>query len=77
MSGVKKVLTILLAVLFVVSLTAVAVSAHGGGWGGYPLEIYGYPYGAYGGVPYMTGQYPPPETSNQAPNQAPNQTPNH
>lgn len=40
-SRLKKRLTILLAVLFVLSVTIVAASAHGGGrwgggWGGYP-----------------------------------------
>ena len=37
----KKVLAILLAVLFVVSVTAVAASAHGGGrgWGGYGAGV--------------------------------------
>jgi len=34
-SKMKKVLAISLIVLFVVSLTAVAVEARGGGWGGY------------------------------------------
>ncbi len=45
----KKVLSILLAVLFVVSLTAVAASAYGGGWrdGGYGR---GWGDGGYGGV---------------------------
>ena len=34
-SSVQKILVILLAVLFVLSVTTVAVSAHGGGrWGG-------------------------------------------
>ena len=34
-SRLKKILTILLAVLFVLSVTTVAVSAHGNGrWGG-------------------------------------------
>ena len=77
-SRMKKVLAIFMAVLFWVSLTAVAASAGGGGggWGGYPWWIYGYPYGAYpygayGGVPYMTGQYPAPQTSNQAPASTP------
>jgi hypothetical protein len=46
-SRIKKVLTILLAVLFVLSLTAVAASAqsnvgHGGGYG--PGGIYDTPY---------------------------------
>ena len=62
----KKVLSILLAVIFVVSLTAVAVDARGGwgghggrGWGGgwgWPYMGYGYgwPYMGYGyGYPYM------------------------
>jgi hypothetical protein len=35
-SRMKKVLAILLSVLFIASVTAVAASAHGGyGWGGY------------------------------------------
>jgi hypothetical protein len=71
----KKVLSILFAVLFVASLTAVTVSAKGGsywsgGWGGYPWWGYGYPYHAYPadtGLPYMMGQYSAPATSIQAP----------
>jgi len=73
----KKVLSILFAVLFVASLTAVTVSAKGGsywsgygGWGGYPWWGYGYPYQAYPtdtGLPYMMGKYPAPATSIQAP----------
>jgi hypothetical protein len=56
----KKVLAVLLAVLFVTSLSAVAVSARGGGghhggWGGW-----GGPwYGGYGyGPGYPVGYYP-------------------
>ena len=43
-SRLKKILTILLAVFFVLSVTIVAASAHGGsrwGWGGYPYWGYG------------------------------------
>jgi hypothetical protein len=45
-SGIKKVLAILLAVLFVASVTEMAVNAHGGGrvgfgWGGYGGWGYG------------------------------------
>ena len=49
-SKIKKVLSILLAVLFVVSLTAVAASAYGGGYGR------GWGNGGYGGV-YGLGGY--------------------
>ncbi len=47
-SRIKKVMTILLIVLFVVSLTAVSSSAHGGGrgWGG---------YGGWGGPGWGSG----------------------
>ena len=50
LSRPRKISTILLAVLFIVSLTAVATSAHGGGrsgfgsgwgWGAYPYWGYG------------------------------------
>jgi hypothetical protein len=72
----KKVLSILFAVLFVASLTAVTVSAKGGSYTGvaagvgYPWWGYGYPYHAYPadtGLPYMMGQYSAPATSIQAP----------
>ena len=51
---IKKALSILLVVCFLMSVTAAAVSAHGGGWGrwgGYPLmgnsySYFGYPYAA-------------------------------
>jgi hypothetical protein len=48
--NLKKVMSILLVAFFVVSLTAAAASAHGGGygccgcgWGGYPWGM-AYPY---------------------------------
>jgi len=80
-SGMRKILAVLLVGLFVVSLTAMATSAHGGcgygGWDGYPWWGYGYPYRAYPaatGLPYMMGQYPAtsiqastPVASTQAP----------
>jgi len=43
----KKTLGILLVVCFLMSVTAAAASAHGGGWGrwgGYPWMGYSYPY---------------------------------
>jgi hypothetical protein len=77
LSEPRKILLILLIVLFVASLAGVTVSAKGGsywsgygGWGGYPWWGYGYPYQAYPadtGLPYMMGQYPAPATSIQAP----------
>jgi len=62
-SGMKKGMSILLAALFVVSLTAVAASAYHGGhgglggygdWGGYGMGcggfgVWGMPLTAYGG----------------------------
>jgi len=47
-SRIKKVLPVLLAVLFVVSLTAAAASAHFGyGWGHHYGVGFSYPYGYY------------------------------
>ena len=72
----KKLLAVLLAVLFVTSLTAVAVSARGGhgggGWGrgcgGYGMGCggwglgWGWPYMGYGyGLPYMGYGYGYPD----------------
>jgi hypothetical protein len=58
----KKVLAILLAVLFVLSLTAVAASAHGGGGGGHGHggdygigEEGGYDPGGIYDTPYYEG----------------------
>lgn len=47
-SEMKKVFAILLAVLFVASVTAMAVSAHGGYRGGFGWGWGGYPYWGYG-----------------------------
>jgi hypothetical protein len=47
-SRIKKVLPVLLAVLFVVSLTAVSASAHGYYRGGYGYGLgFNYPFGVY------------------------------
>jgi hypothetical protein len=82
-SRLKQILTILLAVLFVLSLTTVAASAHGGGrwgWGGYPYC--GYDTGcvwvndnwicpSYIGMPY-TMQASAPATPTKDPDPSPN-----
>jgi|GEM_PF-3342139 len=82
-SRLKKILTILLAVLFVLSVTTVAVSAHGGarwGWGG---PRWGYGPGcmwvggnnwlcpAYSGMPYTIQTTTPAEPA-KAPDPSPN-----
>ena len=55
-SRIKKVLAVLLAVLFVVSLTAVTASAHGVGRGGWGWG--GYPYWGYGtGCVWVNGNW--------------------
>ena len=48
-SGMKKVLAILLAVLFLASVTAMAVNAHGGGRGGFGWAGAVSPYWLYVG----------------------------
>lgn len=54
----KKILTILLAVLFVLSVTMVAASAHGGGHWGSGWGWGGYPYWGYGtGCIWMNGNW--------------------
>jgi hypothetical protein len=84
-SRLKKILTILLAVLFVLSVTIVAASAHGGGrwgggWGGYPY--WGYCTGcvwvngnwtcpSYIGMPY-TVQASAPAAPAKDPDPSPN-----
>ena len=84
-SRLKKVLTILLAVLFVLSVTTVAASAHGGGrwgggWGGYPYWGYGtgcvwvnsnWICPSYGGMPYTVPPSKPAEPA-KAPDPSPN-----
>jgi hypothetical protein len=60
LSRPKKILTILLAVLFVLSLTTVAASAHGGGHGGFGgyWGWGGYPYWGYGtGCVWVNGNW--------------------
>jgi hypothetical protein len=80
-SRIKKVLTILLAVLFVLSVTTLAVSAHGGGrWGAYPYWGYGtgcvgvngnWICPSYGGMPYTVNASAPAEPA-KAPDPSPN-----
>jgi hypothetical protein len=82
-SKIKKVLTILLAVLFVASVTAIAASAHGGGgwgWGGHPYWGYGtgcvwvngnWTCPSYVGMPY-TMQASAPAVPAKDPDPSPN-----
>ena len=59
-SGVKKGMSILLAAFFIVSLTAVAVSANHGGygdWGGYGIGYGGCGGWGYGGCGCDWGDY--------------------
>src|SRR5271157_1374983 len=79
----KQMLSILLAVLFVLSVTTVAASAHGGGrWGGFPYWSYGtgcvwvngnWTCPSYIGMPYtMQASAPaaPPKDQDPSPNLA-------
>jgi hypothetical protein len=86
-SSVQKILVILLAVLFVLSVTTVAVSAHGGGrlggvwgWGIYPYWGYGtgcvgvngnWICPSYGGMLYTVNASAPAELA-KAPDPSPN-----
>jgi len=86
-SRLKKILTILLAVLFVLSVTTVAVSAHGSGrlggvwgWGIHPYWGYGtgcvwvngnWICPSYSGMPYTVNASAPAEPA-KAPDPSPN-----
>src|SRR5208283_3238228 len=86
-SRLKKILIILLAVLFVLSVTTMAVSAHGGGrwggiwgWGIHPYSGYGtgcvwvngnWICPSYGGIPYTVNASAPAEPA-KAPDPSPN-----